>query len=223
MQRGRIGRAPIPGNPAEDTGFFRIGVRPSNEDPGLGGLDRNDKDELGNPLGNPLSEVRLAQQGKEKFKQLLGEDPPTLNPPLSSTETVIADGAFKTPGLRNVELTAPYFHNGGQATLEQVVDFYSRGGDFGGLPVLNLTSDEKQALIAFLKGLTDEGVRYQRAPFDHPQLFVPNGHPGDQNSVTIDPNVQTQDGVKQAKDALLEIPAVGRNGGNPLPNFLAAS
>jgi cytochrome c peroxidase len=220
-QRGRIARAPIPGNPAEDTGFFRIGVRPNNEDPGLGGLDRNDKDESGNPLGNPLSEVRLAQQGK--FKQLLGEDPPTLNPPLSPTETVVADGAFKAPGLRNVELTAPYFHNGGQATLEQVVDFYSRGGDFGGLPVLNLTSDQKQALVAFLKGLTDERVRNQKAPFDHPQLFVPNGHPGNQNSVTIDPNVKTNDGTTQATDALLEIPAVGRNGGNPLPNFLATS
>ena len=34
------------------------------------------------------------------------------------------------PGLRNVALTAPYFHNGGQMTLRQVVDFYNRGGDF---------------------------------------------------------------------------------------------
>ncbi|WP_414587390.1 cytochrome-c peroxidase [Scytonema sp. PCC 10023] len=221
-QRGRISRAPVQaGGLAEDTGFFSIGVRPSSEDPGLGNLDRNDKDESGNPLGNPLSEVRLAQQGK--FKQLLGEDPPTLNPPLTSSETVVADGAFKTPGLRNVELTAPYFHNGGQATLEQVVDFYSRGGDFGGLRVLNLSSQDKQDLVAFLKALTDERVRNQRAPFDHPQLFVPNGHPGNQNSVTIDPSVQTQNGVTQATDVLLEIPAVGRNGGNPLPNFLASS
>ncbi|KAB8330813.1 cytochrome C peroxidase [Scytonema tolypothrichoides VB-61278] len=211
-QRGRIGRAPFPPRPAEDTGFFSIGVRPSSEDPGLGGNDA---------LDNSLSEVRLAQQGK--FQQLLGEAPPTLNPPLSSTETVIADGAFKAPGLRNIELTAPYFHNGGQATLEQVVDFYNRGGDFGGLPVLNLTPEEKQGLVAFMKGLTDERVRNQKAPFDHPQLFVPNGHPGNQNSVTIDPNVKTNDGVTQATDSLLEIPAVGRNGGNPLPNFLATS
>lgn len=217
-QRGRISRAPVQaGGLAEDTGFFSIGVRPSSEDPGLGGNDGLD----GNGQGNPLSEVRLAQQGK--FQQLLGENPPTLNPPLNPNETVVADGAFKAPGLRNVELTAPYFHNGGQATLEQVVDFYNRGGDFGGLPVLNLTPEEKQALVAFLKGLTDERVRNQRAPFDHPQLFIPNGHPGNQNSVTIDPSVQTQNGVTQATDALLEIPAVGRNGGNPLPNFLATS
>src|SRR4029079_13244384 len=39
-------------------------------------------------------------------------------------------GAFKTPGLRNVKLTAPYFHNGGKATLADVVAFYARGGDF---------------------------------------------------------------------------------------------
>ncbi|MBD2773300.1 cytochrome-c peroxidase [Iningainema tapete] len=221
-QRGRITRAPFGPRRPEDTGFFSIGVRPASEDPGLGGNDGIDgNDEFGNPQGNPLSEVRLAQQGT--FQQLLGENPPTLNPPLSSTEPVTADGAFKTPGLRNVELTAPYFHNGGQLTLEQVVDFYNRGGDFGGLPVLNLTPEEKQSLVAFMKGLTDERVRFQRAPFDHPQLFVPNGHPGNQNSVTNDPNVQTQDGVRQATDALLEIPAVGRNGGNPLPNFLGAT
>lgn len=209
---GRIVRAPIPGNPAEDTGFFRIGVRPDSEDAGVGGNDE---------FGNSLSETRLAQQGK--FKPLLGEDPPKLNPPLNSSEAIIAEGAFKAPGLRNVELTAPYFHNGGQATLEQVVEFYNRGGDFGALPPLGLADNEKQQLVAFLKGLTDERVRFQRAPFDHPQLFVPNGHPGDQNAVAVDNNVQTQDGTKQAQDALLEIPAVGRNGGNPLPNFLATS
>lgn len=208
--RGRIVRAPVPGNPAEDTGFFRIGVRPQEEDPGVGGVDNS---------GNSLSETRLAQQGL--FKQLLGEDPPTLNPPLNPNENAIAEGAFKAPGLRNIELTAPYFHNGGQLTLRQVVDFYSRGGDFGGLPVLNLSDAEKEALVAFLQGLTDERVRFQRAPFDHPQLFVPNGHPGDQNAVVIDPNVKTNDGTTQATDALLEIPAIGRNGGNPLSNFLS--
>ncbi len=216
-QGGRIRRLPFGQKPAQDTGFFSIGVRPADDDPGLGGNDGL----FGNNQGNPLSEAQLAQQGK--FKDLLGENPPTLNPPLSPSETVIADGAFKAPGLRNVELTAPYFHNGGQLTLEQVVDFYSRGGDFAGiLPVLNLKPKEKQDLVAFLKGLTDERVRYQKAPFDHPQLFVPNGHPGNQNYVINDPNVQTNS-VRQATDELLEIPPVGRNGGNPLPNFLATS
>jgi cytochrome c peroxidase len=215
---GRIRRTPVPGNPAQDTGFFNIGVRPPQDDPGVDGND---------DFGNTLSEIKLAQQNLIEpgiFKQLLGEDPPgNLNPPLQADEAVIADGAFKTPGLRNIELTAPYFHNGGQLTLEQVVEFYNRGGDFRRLPPLSLSDDEKQALVVFMKGLTDERVRFQKAPFDHPSLMVPNGHPGDQNAVAVDSNVQTGNDFKQAQDALLEIPAVGRNGGNPTPNFLGAN
>jgi cytochrome c peroxidase len=46
---------------------------------------------------------------------------------------VAADGTFKIPGLRTVELTAPYFHNGGEATLLDVVNFYARGGNQGGV------------------------------------------------------------------------------------------
>ena len=38
---------------------------------------------------------------------------------------------------------------------------------------------ERDAIVAFLKSLTDERVRTDRAPFDHPELIVPNGHPGD--------------------------------------------
>ncbi|MEH1832937.1 MAG: cytochrome c peroxidase [Nostoc sp.] len=202
-KEGRIKRAPVGARSPEDNGFFNIGVRPVTDDLGLGGND---------PVqNNPLSEARLAQSGK--FQALLGENPPILNPPLNPSETVFADGAFKAPGLRNVELTAPYFHNGGQATLEQVVDFYNRGGDFGVLPPLNLSPEEKQQLVAFLKGLTDDRVRYEKAPFDHPQLFVPNGHPGNQNFVT-------DDGTGKATDSLLEIPAVGRNGGSAIRNFL---
>lgn len=206
--QGRIRRAPpFAGGKVEDAGFFNIGVRPTLDDLGVGGNDE---------FGNPLSESRLALNGK--FKQLLGEEAPVIP---NSEEDLFADGAFKAPGLRNVELTAPYFHNGGQLTLEQVVDFYNRGGDFSrNLPPLNLSQAEQQALVAFLKSLTDERVRYQKAPFDHPQLFVPNGHPGDENSVTSDPNVTVADGTKQATDELLEIPAVGRNGAQPLPNFL---
>ncbi|MCA1995151.1 MAG: hypothetical protein LDL41_24345 [Coleofasciculus sp. S288] len=181
-----------------DTGFNNTGVRPTLEDLGIGDVD---------PWANPLSLSRLAQRDGE----------------IAPNEQVVADGGFKVPGLRNVELTPPYFHNGGQLTLEQVVDFYNRGGDFNGLPdldpdiqELNLTSQEKADLVAFLKGLTDERVRYQKAPFDHPQLFIPNGHPGTQTSVT-------NDGTGKATDSLLEIPAVGQKGGTSLPIFLATS
>ena len=41
-------------------------------------------------------------------------------------------GLFRMPTVRNVEFTGPFFHSGGPATLEQVVDFYLRGGDFSG-------------------------------------------------------------------------------------------
>ena len=91
-------------------------------------------------------------------------------------------GAFKTPGLRNVKLTAPYFHNGGKATLADVVAFYSRGGDFANperaqdLSPRSLSADEQATLVDFLaNGLTDCRVEMQRAPFDHPALTVPNG------------------------------------------------
>lgn len=73
--------------------------------------------------------------------------------------------AFKTPSLRNVALTAPYMHNGVYRTLEQVVDFYDRGGGAGiGLRLANqtlptdslqLTRADRHALIAFLGTLTD--------------------------------------------------------------------
>jgi cytochrome c peroxidase len=73
--------------------------------------------------------------------------------------------AFKTPGLRNVRLTAPYMHNGAYKTLEEVMDFYNRGGGIGlGIDVpnqtlpsdkLNLTKQEISDIIAFMKALAE--------------------------------------------------------------------
>jgi cytochrome c peroxidase len=70
-------------------------------------------------------------------------------------------GQFKSPGLRNVEVTGPYMHDGRFATLEAVLDHYSSGGkahpnrDIRVQP-LNFTKSEQAALIAFLKTLTDQ-------------------------------------------------------------------
>ncbi len=86
------------------------------------------------------------------------------------------------------------------------------GTVIGGLGVLNLTPAAVADLVAFLKSLTDERVRRAAAPFDHPQLFVPNGHPGDHQSV------EQENG--QARDSMLEIPATGKYGGYVLPGFL---
>lgn len=68
-------------------------------------------------------------------------------------------GAFKTPGLRNAALTAPYMHDGSLGSLEAVVRFYDRGGDRPGadplIKPLRLTDGEVRDLVAFLGALTD--------------------------------------------------------------------
>ena len=71
---------------------------------------------------------------------------------------------FKTPSLREVLDTAPYMHNGAFLTLEEVVDFYNKGGgDIPGkdplMKPLGLTAEEKAALIAFLESLSGEPIR----------------------------------------------------------------
>jgi len=70
-------------------------------------------------------------------------------------------GSFKTPGLRDVALTAPYMHDGSEATLADVVNFYDRGGEpnpylDGGVVPLKLTHQEKQDLVAFMEALTGQ-------------------------------------------------------------------
>lgn len=79
-------------------------------------------------------------------------------------------GAFKTPTVRNSAVTGPYMHNGVFKTLEEVVDFYNKGGGKGlgyavdnqTLPfdALKLTKKEEQSLVAFMKTLTDK--KYQQ-------------------------------------------------------------
>ena len=127
----------------------------------------------------------------------------------SGRALVAVKGAFKVPSLRNVELTAPYMHNGSLLTLEQVVDFYFRGGNFKNNAHFAtlvfqqpITAEEKADLVEFLKSLTDERVRWERAPFDHPQLVIPHGH-------GTRPDVKNP---KQAEDLFLTIPTVGKKG-----------
>ncbi|NLE23386.1 MAG: hypothetical protein GX624_11515 [Actinobacteria bacterium] len=114
----------------------------------------------------------------------------------------VTRGAFKVPNLRNQEFQGPYFHTGGVATLRQVVEFYARGGDFPitnaahrdadiapipgldvngpPLPGSTVTAEQRiEALVAFLShGLTDPRVAKDAAPFDHPQLILPEGANG---------------------------------------------
>lgn len=83
-------------------------------------------------------------------------------------------GAFKTPTLREIASTAPYMHDGSLATLEEVVEFYNKGGipnknlDERMKP-LNLTEQEKKELVEFLKALSGEGWQHLGPPDQFPQ------------------------------------------------------
>jgi cytochrome c peroxidase len=75
-------------------------------------------------------------------------------------------GAFKTPTLRSIIETAPYMHDGAFKTLEEVVDFLNEGGGANqnlsaSMKPLNLTPEEKTDLVAFLKALTGEPIKFQ--------------------------------------------------------------
>ncbi|NOU01027.1 MAG: cytochrome-c peroxidase [Gallionella sp.] len=218
-----------------DNGFYNIGVRPTVEDRGVGGSD---------PFGYPLSYSR------NWFEQLRGRNvvdsvwvDPCLfsiffdasacwNAPDPDYTRIVVDGAFKTPGLRNIALTQPYFHNGSRYSLEQVVEYYNRGGDRRGpddndttgliatdatnggatnvhpsISPLGLSKDELRDLVAFLRyGLTDPRVACEQAPFDHPSLPLSDGHFGNQDAVRD----KNKDGL--ADDQITELPAVGAKG-----------
>ena len=217
-----------------DNGFYNIGVRPTSEDIGVGAKD---------PWGNPLSfarQYRTMLSGAKvpdiftvdpcKFEVALSKgacDSMRTKPGTDFRDAV--DGAFKTPTLRNVALTGPYFHNGSQATLEQVVEFYNRGGDRRGSDASNtsgfginrsnldadvrplgLTAVESADLVAFLRdALLDPRVTWERAPFDHPSLEITNGHVGDTIQVAgpTDPNAP-----RRARDDAQQLPSVGASG-----------
>lgn len=280
-----------------DDGYYNIGVRPTAEDLGVGATDgygfplsfsRNAKRNANNPLDFNITNANITRLAPDLlntdstlFAQNVGcmaWNPNTTGwgylcgmDPIVSDERDAVDGAFKTSSLRNVELTGPFFHNGGQATLEQVLYFYNRGGDrkdsflkdldcgkplfvddiYGNSVVapdpetglidnsgfnpgnggnasnmaadmaghrdvldvtcnyshtnhetLNLSTADVNDLVAFMKTLTDERVRWEQAPFDHPSLSITNGSVGDENKVVA--NV--------VKEQTLLLPAVGAAG-----------
>lgn len=180
-----------------DSGFYNIGVRQTLEDIAVGAKS---------PFG-PLSYTQQKQAGRDIGQSIS----------VGSGARIAVNGAFKTPSLRNIELTGPYFHNGGARTLEEVVQFYTRGADFFHENIADLDPDVDGVselrnnpqgvadLVAFLKSLTDERVRFQKAPFDHPELIIPNGHNGVMAGIAVDNNVV--------------IPAVGMQGGEPIKPF----
>jgi cytochrome c peroxidase len=217
-----------------DRGFYNIGVRPTEEDIArdnnaptgfplsyskLAFLKWKDGSD-----GFPRLPAYVAQfvpdTGVDANEDTIGLD--ALFGPNGANGRVVTRGAFKTPMLRNQEYQGPYFHSGADATLRHVVEFYARGGNFpqtnkddldadmgriAQLNVLNGPENEAnvQALVAFLgRALTDERVAKRKAPFDHPQLFIPEG--------------MTSAGKPET---LLELKAVGADGVTAgIPRFL---
>ena len=239
-----------------DNGFYNISVTPTTDDVGRGGKGPNGKplastrqalfQRLGiQRMGFPIiGNDEIPAVDENGFAVCTDLDPDGADGPLEPdgvcTEDEIinemfrhaaVDGAFKTPTIRGTELTGPYFHNGGSATLKQVVQFYDRGGNFCKVNLedldpdirnLGLSESQEEALVAFMVATTDDRVRYRRAPFDHPELRIPDGHPGDEYETVVsalkgDPN----NGVEQAEDLIRIIDAVGAGGSaEPIKPFL---
>lgn len=196
-----------------DIGYYNIGVRHLAEDPGA---SDNDK------FGFPIAYVRQALGSTKLDTFRINTDEFTIPGPLQTPERIGIRGSFKVPTLRNVELTGPFFHSGGKATLREVIEAYNVGNNFRGeninhmppdITFLDLKDEEIDALEAFLLTLTDERVRKKSAPFDHPQLIIPNGHKGNHVSVFTD-------SLGRAEDVYWELPAVGAAGGKPILPFL---
>ena len=80
-----------------------------------------------------------------------------------------------------------------------------RDPDVGGIDEVRGDRHKIKALVAFMKALTDERVRKQSAPFDHPELWIPNGH--------------AEISGKVAVDDLIVIPETGAKGGEPFLSY----
>ena len=143
-----------------DRGFANTGVRPTKEDRGLGGLD---------PYGFDFSYSRQLKWRALDRRQKAPDDfvflpcslsvrisptcdklPTAIDPTRAIRDAV--DGAFKVPTLRNVGLTSPYFHNGGQGNLKDVVRFYNRGGDRRGLAGIDTTGLDEESPFGVRNG-----------------------------------------------------------------------
>ncbi len=123
--------------------------------------------------GSRVSKVQLAPG---EFVEMKHEDMETYSAPrlndigrFAVTLDPKDRWSYKTPGLRNVELTFPYMHDGSLSTLEDVVEFYDKGGYEHDaervLQPLGLTAKEKADLVVFLKSLTTAEDKAKHSPY----------------------------------------------------------
>lgn len=110
--------------------------------------------------------VEIAKHGasKKELEQLSRDPQASSLGRFIVTGNVLDVGAFKTPSLRDVELTAPYFHDGSAQTLEDVVKFYVKGGGRNPnidweLQPIKLSEQEQADLVEFLKSFTSDDTR----------------------------------------------------------------
>lgn len=116
-------------------------------------------------FGNLLTNFAFENIGLHEFYPDMGKK--------RATELPEDEGKFKVPTLRNVALTAPYMHDGSMKTLEDVVEFYNRGGSHHPnknplIHPLRLTEEEKKDMVAFLQSLTDTNISVQEGIFSLP-------------------------------------------------------
>ena len=226
-----------------DRGFANTGVRPTKEDRGLGAVD---------PYGFDISfsrqlkwrQLKSPDRAPDKFalmpcKLTVGissdcDQLPAARDPAHAIRDAV-DGAFKIPTLRNIGLTAPYFHTGGQGNLKDVVRFYNRGGDRRG-PIDNDTTGldeetpfgvrnksnldpilgDRTRLTGRTLGLTEEEmddlVQFLLSLTDervacHSGVF---DHP--ELPLIIGQKDAPRVGTQRAKDIVASLPAVGQAG-----------
>lgn len=139
-----------------DNRFHNIGV----------GINRVPKEDLDRLVGEFL---RANFNREEVDEKVLNDLKTSELGRFAVTQNQNDIGAFKTATLRNIDLTAPYMHDGSLKTLEEVVEHYDRGGASsdkevitpflsGGIRPLNLTKQEKEDLVAFMKALTSTNL-----------------------------------------------------------------
>jgi hypothetical protein len=155
---------------------------------------------------DPVHERKDVHFFKRGRRMVMSEESWGHRKPFIEDNELMGWGAFKTPSLRNISLTGPYMHNGRFLTLRQVLDFYEfdnpdlipahainnpdlhpEMGRLGlnpdglilGQGKVNLVQvQDSEALLFFLLCLTDERVKYEKAPFDHPSIRIVNGFDG---------------------------------------------
>jgi len=116
--------------------------------------------------------IKAKNAGADVDKTVLSDPDASELGRFAVSEDINTVGAFKTATLRNIELTAPYMHDGSQKTLEDMVSFYNNGGRVnaddpfslflsGGIRPLNLSEQQKSDLVEFLKALTSPSIARQ--------------------------------------------------------------